>query len=154
LSFINMYLHGLMALRSSLWGRFPCLAVIFRRGYCSSFDQIACNKNWTWTEGSGSGYREIFFATRKKWGAPTSRSLAGAMDAPPARERSAGPAHYVFSFLFPFCFFNYEQFQNLNLIFLNLNKFWIWTKFKYEQKFEIWTNFKFEHNLNLNKFWI
>jgi hypothetical protein len=59
-------------------------------------------------------------------GAPTSRSLAGGMDAPPARERFAGPAHYIFYFfLFPFCFFNYEQFQILNLIFSNLNKFCI-----------------------------
>jgi hypothetical protein len=38
-------------------------------------------------------------------GAPTSRSLAGGMDAPPACERFAGPAHYVFYFfLFSFSF--------------------------------------------------
>jgi hypothetical protein len=37
-------------------------------------------------------------------GAPTSRSLAGGMDAPPAQERFAGPAHYIFYFS-PFSFF-------------------------------------------------
>jgi hypothetical protein len=63
------------------------------------------------------------------WGAPTSRLLAGGMHAPPARERFARPAHYVFYFFlfffFLFVFFNYEQFQILNLIFLTLNKFYI-----------------------------
>jgi hypothetical protein len=41
-----------------------------------------------------------------KPGAPTSRSLAGAMDAPPAQERSVGPTHYIFYFFsFSFLFF-------------------------------------------------